>query len=42
VISILTLAGVMAWAIRPALVHAPLRAVRRRWLRFADVFWHDD
>jgi hypothetical protein len=41
-ISILTLAGVFAWALRPALVQAPLRAVNRRWLKLTEVFWRDD
>jgi hypothetical protein len=41
-ISALTAAGILAWAIRPALVQAPIRAIRRRWQSLTQGFWRDD
>ena len=41
-ISALTLAGLLAWACRPALIRAPVQAVRRRWWRMIEGFIGDE
>jgi len=35
-ISALTLAGILAWALRPGLLEVPLQAARRRWWRLIE------
>lgn len=41
-ISALTVVGALAWLVRPALMKAPLQAVRRRWWRFTEGFGADE
>ncbi|HEV2036404.1 MAG TPA: hypothetical protein VGU71_19810 [Candidatus Dormibacteraeota bacterium] len=41
-ISTLTLVAVLAWLLRPALIEAPVKAVRRRWWRLTEGFSSDE